>query len=216
MKKIIIIGSGGHAKVLTEILYANPEEYKVLGIVNPFQKKEQPKNLLGLPILYSDEELLKSSPCEIFLVNGIGSTKTTQRRKEVYEKFKRAFFSFAQIVSKFSYMSNDLVLGEGLQVVNGAIVHPGCVIGDNVIINTKASIDHDCRIGSHSHVAPGVTICGAVCIGENTHIGTGAVVIQGVTIGSNCFIAAGAVVTKDVPDGFCAKGVPAKNVYKWE
>ena len=54
-------------------------------------------------------------------------------------------------------------------------------------------------------------------VGNNTFIGARVIVMPGVKIGNNCIIGAGSVVTKDIPDGICAAGVPAKPICTvWE
>ena len=91
-------------------------------------------------------------------------------------------------------------LGEGVQVMVGAIIHSGSQIGSNTIINTQASVDHDCRIGQHVHLAPGVDVCGNVCIEELGHVGAGAKILQSIRIGSRTLVSAGTLVKSDIED----------------
>ena len=206
---VIILGGGGHAKVLVEALLAN--DAIIAGIVDPDQSLHGTK-ILGVPVVGGDE-VVAAYPCaEVQLVNGIGSVKVPRTRLELFERFSARGYIFATVVHPSAVIASDAELGEGAQVMAGTVIQPGSRIGRNAIVNTKASVDHDCLIGDHVHLAPGVTLSGEVTVGAGTHVGTGATVIQGVRIGSGSMVGAGALVLKDVPDGVTAMGVPAKVV----
>jgi len=207
---VIVIGGGGHAKVLIDSLLGLP--VKILGFTdcnagNIYQ------TIRGIRVLGDDDIVLQYPADSIRLVNGLGSTKSTSKRKEIFEYFKNRGYSFAAVIHPASVISRDVEISEGAQIMAGAIIQPGSYIGKNTIINTKVSVDHDCLIGDHVHLAPGVTLSGMVKVGSETHIGTGVTVIQGIHIGQNSLIAAGALVLKNVPAGTTAVGVPAQVLY---
>lgn len=204
---VLIVGGGGHAKVLVEALLANAAI--IAGIMDA-DSALLGKQVLGVPVL-GDDQLLDEYPTDaVRLVNGIGSTGLPVGRRGIFERFTARGFGFATVVHPSAVIASDAELGEGAQVMAGAVLQPGCRIGANVIINTRASVDHDCIIGDHTHIAPGVTLSGGVSIGAGCHVGTGATVIQGITIGAGSVVGAGAVVTKDVAAGVTVVGVPAK------
>lgn len=193
---LIIIGAGGHARVLLEALRLT--SCKVLGFVDPaFEKGAQGPD--DLPVLGGDEALKGFSTSGVQLVNGIGSVGSTRSRADAYRRGKDAGFSFARVVHPSAFVSATATLGEGVQIMAGCVVQTGAEIGPNSLVNTRASLDHDCRIGETVHIAPGVTLSGNVRVGDRTHIGTGAVVIQGISIGADSLVAAGAVVYRDLP-----------------
>lgn len=193
---VIIIGAGGHARVLLDALRLM--SCTVLGYVDPaFAKGAQGPG--GVLVLGGDEALKEFSAADVQLVNGVGSVGPTASRNAVYRRGKDAGFVFARVVHPSAVVSSSVLLGEGVQVMAGCVVQTDAQIGANSIINTCASVDHDCRIGETVHIAPGVTLSGNVSVGDRTHIGTGAVVIQGISIGADSLIAAGAVVYRDVP-----------------
>lgn len=204
---IIILGSGGHAKVMIDVLRLNA--LPLLGVVNVDPENER-WNIPGVTLISGDQDVLKYSSDTVYLVNGVGSVCLTEKRKLLFEKFKNLGYSFVNVIHPYTVIASDVKLLEGAQIMAGAIVQPGCVIGVNVIVNTRASIDHDCAIGDHVHVAPGVTVSGGVKIGEGAHIGTGATIIQGISIGKNSMVAAGSVAVRDVPEGVIIKGVPGR------
>jgi sugar O-acyltransferase (sialic acid O-acetyltransferase NeuD family) len=206
---VIILGGGGHAKVLIEALRASNVTITGITDADPLKLRAA---VMGIPVLGNDGIVDRQPPESIQLVNGIGSVNIPRTRTELFERFKARGFAFATIVHPSAVIASDAVLGEGAQMMAGAVIQPGCRIGMNSIVNTNATIDHDCEIGDHAHLSPGVTLSGGVRIGTGTHVGTGATVIQGIVIGKNCLVAAGAVVVANVPDGASVAGVPAKEV----
>jgi sugar O-acyltransferase (sialic acid O-acetyltransferase NeuD family) len=213
MKKVpvIVLGAGGHAKVLIDIL--RMQSYEIIGVTVP-RENLAGETFQGVKIIGSDEKILKYPANEIYLVNGIGSIEKTDKRKKLFEQFKSKGYSFAKVIHSSAVIAAGVELDEGVQIMAGAIIQPGSQIHSNSIVNTKASIDHDCYIGPHVHLAPGVTLSGDVKVGEGAHIGTGATVIQGILIGKNSLIAAGALVNKDVAEGAKMIGIPAMEVFK--
>ena len=206
-KPVILLGAGGHAKVLLDILLE--QNVEILGIVEK-DGTERLEDLYGIPIIGSDSDVERYSPDEIELINGIGSIGSTALRKRIYEKFKVQGYRFRQVIHSNAVVSRRAALGEGVQVVAGAVVNIGACVGENSIVNTNASIDHDCVIGAHVHIAPGATLSGGVMVENCVHIGTGAVVVHGTHIGTDVIVAAGAVVLDDVKDGVMVCGVPAR------
>lgn len=204
---VIILGAGGHAKVLIDALLS--ASAVIAGIVAP-DLTLAGTNILGVPVLGGDDVVNEYPPSEIQLVNGLGSVGLPVNRQQLFEKFKGMGYKFATVIHPSAVIASGVILGEGAQVMAGVVIQPGSHIGINSIINTRASVDHDCTIGDHVHIAPGVTMSGGVTVGTCSHIGTGATVIQGLSIGNGCLVAAGAVVTKYIADGTMVRGVPAR------
>ena len=204
-KPVIIIGAGGHGKVLLDALL--DMGIQVIGFLDN-DAALQGKEIFGIPILGKDEEIVRYQSDEVKLVNGIGSVGVATLRRSVYEKFKAQGFYFRQVIHPFAVISQRAVLEEGVQVMAGAVINIGSRIGEDTIINTRASVDHDCRIGRHVHIAPGCTLSGGVSVGDETLIGTGSSVIQGISIGQRCLIGAGGNVLRDVPDNGKGYGWP--------
>lgn len=208
---VILLGCGGHGRVLIEILHKC--SIPVLGYTDRTNFLDLTQDI---PYLGDDEAVFGYDSDEIFLVNGIGTPVNTEKRKQLYEHFKKKGYRFSCVVDPSAVVSRFVQIKEGAQVIAGAIIHTGTVIGENSIINTKASVDHDCKIGAHVHIAPGATLCGNVIVENGVHVGAGATVIQGIKLGNNSIVAAGAVVIHDVPPNVMVAGVPAKVVKKIE
>lgn len=206
-KPVLILGAGGHAKVLIEALLQSGAT--LAGITDP-DPDLAGKKLLEVPVLGGDEVVGDFPQTEILLVNGLGSIGVPTARKGLFERFRAMGYRFATVIHPSAIIASDVELGEGVQVMAGAVIQPGCRVGCNTIINTRASVDHDCRIGNNVHIGPGATLSGGVSIDDDTHIGTGATIIQGIEIGSQSVVAAGSVVVKNVDNRTAVMGVPAR------
>lgn len=204
---VIVIGGGGHAKVLVSTLLLCRRN--ILGFVD-LDPTSPP--LLGIRCLGSDASVLHHAPGDVQLVNGVGSVSSTANRRDVYERFTQERYCFASVIHPSAIIAPEVQIEDGVQIMAGVILQPGSSVGSNAIVNTGAIIDHDCVIGAHAHIAPGAVLSGGVRVDSRAHIGTGACVIQGVSIGAASVVGAGAVVITDVPPGVTIVGVPAKIV----
>lgn len=197
MKKTLVLGAGGHATVVAEVLHCL--DRSVDGFVTP--DFEKGSDFFHSTIIGDDEDILQWQPNQVNLYNGIGSLPSNALRWRVAKKMRRHGYTFNKIVHPSAIIAKSVSFEEGVQVMAGVVIQPETTIGQDSIINTSASIDHDCVIGKKCHIAPSVACSGGVEIGDGTHIGTGAVITQGVKIGLGCVVAAGSVVYRDLEDG---------------
>jgi len=199
---LIILGAGGHAKVLIEIYRLNQQ--KILGIISPDLKSGS--IFEGLTVLASDDSAVyKYNPDEILLLNAVGALPNNHNRWNLSNLMRKKRFKFDNVIHPSSIIASDVFLSEGVQFMAGTIIQPGCKIGQDTIINTGSLIDHGTIIGNQCHVSPGATLCGNIQIGNNVYVGTGAKVLQGIKIGDHSVIAAGTTVYKDIPNGVLVK-----------
>jgi sugar O-acyltransferase (sialic acid O-acetyltransferase NeuD family) len=195
-KPIIVLGAGGHAKVLIELLRV--AEYKVLGLLDI--NKIKGDLFCGVLVLGNDEEINNFSSGEVDLVNGIGSFPGQNACFKVAKIFRDKGYRFASVIHPASTIASDVVIEEGVQIMAACVLQPGVQVGLDSIINTGVIVDHDCIIGKNCHLAPGVTLSGGVQIHDGAHIGTGSSVIQNKIIGADTVIAAASVIYHDVPE----------------
>lgn len=201
-KKIVLVGGGGHAKVVIDAIRCKGE-YDIYGIVDP--KLKAGDKILGVRIIGTDDELpdlfyKKKIKYAFIGIGSLGDERTIGVRKKVAENLEKLKFKMPVIMHPKAIVAKDVKIGEGTFIAAGSIINPGTKIGKNVIVNTGASVDHDCEIGNFAHIAPGVTLSGNVKVGDETHMGTGASIIQNITIGKNCFIKAGAIIKNNLQD----------------
>ena len=201
---IIIIGGGGHAKVVIEAL--RQAGHKVVGAVDTDGAKHG-KDVLGVKMLVDENAVLSLDSSGIELANGLGPIEP---RRAIFKRFRVKAFRFATVRHPSAVIADSAIVGEGAQIMAGAVVQPDVSLGENSLVNSRASVDHDCDIGMHAHVAPGATLAGGVRVGDGSLIGAGATVLENVRIGAACMVGAGAAVVGDVADGITVVGVPAR------
>ncbi|KPK41101.1 MAG: hypothetical protein AMJ78_06355 [Omnitrophica WOR_2 bacterium SM23_29] len=203
-KKIIIIGGGGHAKVLIDAIMST-NSYKIEGILD--KRLDTREKILGIPVLGGDEIIDRLK--RLYVAIGIAGVKASNKRKIIFGKLRKKGFVFPTIIHSRGYFSEFCILKSGAQIMAGAIVNAGAIIGENTIINTGAIVEHDCKVSPHCHISLNAVLGGNVTVGECSHIGMGAKILQGIKIGKFVTVGAGAVVTKDVKDGKTVIGIPA-------
>lgn len=204
--KIVVIGGGGHAKVIVSVL-KKLNKYEIVGYTDPENKGE----ILGVPYLGNDKtlnSLYKDGVNYAFI--GLGQIKSAERRRKLVGICKSIGFNFPAIISPNAIINEDVSIGNGAVVMDGVTINSSSTIGEFSIVNTNASIDHDCSIGDFTHIAPGVTLSGEVNIGNNVLIGAGACIIQQIKIVDKTIISSGSSVQKNITKVGIYMGVPAK------
>ncbi len=205
--RVLILGAGGHAQVVADILLRMHEAGDDLAPIGYLDDNPQitGQRLLGLPVL-GPLAALETIEHDATIV-AIGDNRTrcrifthlvAQNERLVTARHPRAI------------IAPDVAIGAGSVVCAGVVVNPGSMMGSNVILNTGCTVDHHNTIGDHAHIAPGVHLGGDVRIGSGTLVGIGATVIPQHSVGAWSAIGAGSVVTKNVADGMIAAGNPAR------
>lgn len=207
MKKIIVIGSGGHAKVVIDILH-EMNSAEIHGIISP--SLPSGTNFFGYKILGDDEILKKLSCSEYLIAMGIGGFRDNNLRTNLYLKIKNEGFSFINPIHPKAIISRSSIIGESVTIFPGAIINTEVNIGNNSIIATGASIDHETTIGDNVLISAGVTIGAYVNIKDNALLALGSKVVSGIIVGEKSLVAAGAVVVNNVDDNEIVLGIPAK------
>lgn len=201
MKRLTIIGAGGHGKVVAET--AEMDGYDDI----VFRDDAYPEKQKNGPWLVVGRSGEKGGDGPVFLA--IGQNRIRSRMwEDLLIEDSPVLQHPSAIFSKYAKVS------AGSLVAAGSIVNAGVIVGKAVILNTGCSVDHDCRVADFVHISPGARLAGNVSIGARSWVGIGAVVREGITIGKDVTIAAGAVVIKDVPNGQTVSGVPAKVMEK--
>ena len=203
MKKVIIIGASGHAKVIADIVIKNGDE--LVGFVD--DNTELPDKIVGYPYLgVIDRYREYSDSC--YFVMGIG---TNSIRKRITERMDVNWYS---AIHPSAQIAIDTHIGEGTVVMANAVINTSAVIGKHCIINTGSVIEHDNVLGDYVHVSPHASLCGTVFVGDMTHIGAGATVKNNISICADVIVGAGGVVVKDISESGTYIGVPVKRIPK--
>lgn len=204
MEKIIILGKGGHAESLADIV-EKENKYEIAGYV--INDNNQQSEEARYPVIGSDmdlEQIFKSGIKNAAL--GIGYLGKSDLREKLWNKLKTIGYTLPVICDPSAIMAENIQLGEGTMVGKGAIINANASIGKMCIINTGAIIEHDCRVDDFSHVSVGSVLCGNVRVGRASFIGANATVIQGKNIGSQCTVGAGTTIRRNVEDNYMVCG----------
>ncbi len=201
---MILIGGGGHAKVMLDAALCAGIE--IQGFVD--DDPDAPlTRLRGCPVYVGafDDVTNYTQCCPMLAVGGVSL------RAKLIEQLGDVDFA-QSIVHPSAMIASSATVALGVFVGPGAVVNAEAKICSHAIVNTGAIVEHDCRVGINVHVGPRAVLGGGVHVGDHSLIGIGAVVLPGVKIGSGVVVGAGAVVVKDVGDGEVVVGVPARVV----
>lgn len=200
MNRLIIIGAGGHGRVIADSALKNG--YTDISFVDD----NATGNCMGLPIIGTSAEIERFDDGKTDFIIGIGNNAV---RKLIAEKYN---VNWVSIVHPSALIAINVSIGKGTVVMPGAIVNTCATIGSHCIINTNTVVEHDNVIEDYVHISPAATLGGTVRIGALTHIGIGAAVKNNTDICSDCIIGAGAVVIRNIEDSGTYIGVPVEKI----
>lgn len=200
MNRLIIVGAGGHGKVLADNALKNG--YTDISFIDDNLKDE----CLGFPVIGAVSEAESFNDGKTDFVIGIGNNGT---RKSIAEKFD---VNWVTLIHPSAQIAVNVTIGKGTVVMAGAVVNVCAAVGKHCIINSNAVVEHDNVIGDYVHISPGVALGGTVSIGDCTHIGIGATVINNVSVCRDCIVGAGSVVVRNIEAGGKYVGVPARSL----
>lgn len=200
---VIIYGGGGHAKMCIDII-KQTRTHSIIGVVD--DKLAVQTKVLDVPVIgtIGAIDLLIKKGLQ-FAVLGIGGVLTKGVRKKVFLRLKKMDLHIPNIIHPSSSVESSATIGEGNQIMQGAIIGSNVQIGDNCIINSGSIISHDAVIGNNVHIAPGAIIAGGVVIKDDTTIGMGCTIFLGLTIGKNVMILNGVNVFQNIKDNEIVK-----------
>ncbi|MEO5338004.1 MAG: NeuD/PglB/VioB family sugar acetyltransferase [Magnetospirillum sp. WYHS-4] len=205
----LIVGGGGHAKVVIDALRAAGAAER-LGVIDE-DRALAGGSVLGVPVLGGDAEGPAARAAGFgFFVIGVGANNDLRRR--LFERALSWGIEPLSVIHPAAVVAPSATLGPGTVAFAGVVVNAEARVGSNAIVNTGAIVEHDCRVGDHVHVAPGARLLGGVSVGDLASIGAGAVIKHGVAIGAGAIVGAGAVVLEDVMSGIRVAGVPAQRL----
>jgi sugar O-acyltransferase (sialic acid O-acetyltransferase NeuD family) len=214
MNKIVIFGSGGHAKVIfSEVIKL--KKFKFLGFVDDFKKKGEliiSSNKKNYYNLGSIKEVI-SKKNDLKGIIGVGLNFVREKIVKDIKKINNNF-KFQQIISKDAIINSNVFIDEGTLVVSGTTINTGTKIGRHCIINTSCSIDHDNKFSDFSSAGPGVVTGGNVEVGYQSYLGLGSLVRHNVKILDNTIVGFGSLVNKDCKKNSIYWGSPAKKIRK--
>lgn len=201
MKKIILIGGGGHFNAVLDVIEAS-KKFKIIGFVD---KKKIINRKHGIAYLGNDDTLisLKKKTSNVHI--SFGQITNLNLRADYFKKLKKLKFQFPKIISLNSYVSKKSIIGDGTIIMHGVLIGPNVKIGSNCIINTGSIIEHDVKIDDHCHISTGSILNGGAEIGSQSFIGSGSVIKQEVKIGKKCFVNANLFIERNLKNNSIRK-----------
>jgi UDP-perosamine 4-acetyltransferase len=204
LQPLILLGSGGHAKVVIDII----EDLRRFDIVGVVSADDTEQTFLGYPRLGGDDSLKKFAAAgSVSAFVAIGDNGV---RSRLLRKVRSLDFSVPSIISAKATVSRRAHLGSGVVIMPGAVINADTIIEDGVIVNTAASVDHDCVLRHCAHIGPGAHLAGGIVIDAGAFIGAGSTVVRRATIGAWSVVGAGSTVIRSVPAHAVAVGTPAR------
>ena len=201
MKDVIIIGAGGHGKVIADIVLAAGD--RLLGFLDDGRIGQK---VLGFPVLGGIQDYVNYKGAEFVIAIG-----NAQIREQIASDLQDVrWYTAVHPAAVISPL--EVTVGDGTVIMANAVINPGASVGRHCIVNTAAVVEHDNRIGDFVHVSVGAKLAGVVSVGKSTWIGVGAAVKNATSICGGCMIGAGAVVVKDITECGTYVGVPARRI----
>ena len=198
--RLIIIGAGGHGKVIADNAIKNG--YTDICFVDDHATG----TCMGFPIVGTGADVSSLDNGKTDFIIGVGNNEIRKRIAEAHD------VNWVTLVHPSAQIGVCVSIGKGTVVMAGAIINPCASIGEHCIINTGAIVEHDNVIGDYAHISPNVALGGTVRVGDLTHVGIGAVVRNNIRICGMSTIGAGAVVVKDIDHCGTYIGVPIKEM----
>ena len=212
MKKIIVIGSGGHAKVVIDII-REMKDCEIVGITSNSIKVDS--LFYGYTVLGEDNILNKYvNDKSILTAMGLGGYRDNNHREEVFNYVKSLGFNFINVIHPSAIISKTVKMGEGNVFFPGVVVNTDVELGNNIIVATGSTIDHETVVNDHVLISAGVTVGAYSVLEKGVLLALGSKVISGITVGSYSLVAAGAVVVNNIGQNQRVFGLPAKPVAK--
>ena len=204
---MLVVGARGFAKELLEIFHITNQTDNLVFYddINPSLE-----SLLfdSFPILnHIDQASKYFKEVDSRYCLGVGNPLL---RRELSDKMAKVGGILSSVLSPQAIVgSYNVKVGQGTNILPGAIISNDVSIGVGCIVYYNAVITHDCIIGDFVEISPSANLLGRCDIGSFSHIAAGSTILPNIKIGKNVLVAAGAVVSADVPDNCMVAGLPA-------
>lgn len=207
MKHVVVLGAGGHAKVVIDILLA-AGEVEIVGCIADGDGLTSP--VPGIPVIGSMSQLESLRVEGLAAAIGVGGWTDTAGHQRIFEQANAAGVEIISAIHPAAVVAPSARLGAGCVLCAGAVINPEAILGENVIVATNSSIDHETAIADHCLISAGVTIGANANVGVGTLVAIGATITSRINVGAHCLVAAGSVVTNDIESNTTVLGIPAR------
>ena len=207
---MLIAGARGHALEILAVLHENKYAGKVFFFDDVNEIPDGAMVLGKYPVINSEGKLGSIFIEDASFIIGVGGTGS---RQIISDKLIQHGGVMQSVISQSAFVGiENILLGDGINIMPGAVITTNTFIGKGTLIHVHCSIHHDTVIGEYCELSPGCRILGNVKIGNQVTVGAGAIILPHVSIGDNAVVGAGAVVIKNVLPAQTVAGVPAKAI----
>lgn len=203
MDNLLIVGDGGHGKVVLDAAQESKKYNKIAFLVN-----YNPSNKVSGIEYYNENKISYKELMIDFpkIIVAIGDNKT-RLKKSI--KLKQAGFNLETIIHPNAYVSKYATIEEGCFIGIHSVVNVFARIGKACVINTASIVEHECVLGDGVHLSPNVSMGGKTKIDDLSWICIGSSIVDKISIGKEVIVAAGSVVINNVNDKTLVAGAPA-------
>ena len=199
-KNVIIIGAGGHGKVVADTVLSSGNN--IVGFLD--DDPNIGESFTGFPVLGRVNDFRNYPDCSFVIAIGNADVREKIANQLQGVSWYTAIHPTA-VISKL-----DVCIGEGTVIMANAVVNAGSVIGKHCILNTGSIVEHDNQLDDFVHISVGARLAGTVHVGKKTWIGIGASIRNNLSVCAGCMIGAGAAVVKNIEEAGTYVGVPAE------
>jgi sugar O-acyltransferase (sialic acid O-acetyltransferase NeuD family) len=169
MKKIILIGGGGHCESVIDVI-EQEGRFQIAGIID--KPNLVGKRVLGYSFIGTDSDLSKLSEKYGYALVTVGQIQTPELRKRLISLAVTAKFKFPVVVSPRAYIAKDVCIGDGTVIMHDALVNVSASVGNHCIINSKALIEHNAVIEDYCHISTAAVINGGSIVRQDSFVGS--------------------------------------------
>lgn len=170
MEKVIIIGAGGHGRVVIDVALWNPN-LEVIGFLDDGNVED----ILGISKLGKISDIEKFKELKFHIAIGNNSLRKKLSKKIGVE-------NLITIVHPTAYICRDVEVGKGCFIGANTVINSKSRLENSVIVNTGSIVEHDCILESYSHLSYGVLLGSGVTIKEKVYIDMGEIVKRGLIV----------------------------------
>ncbi len=190
MKKLILLGGGGHCKSCVDVI-EQEGKYEIAGILDSEELLGQ--KILNYDFIGTDNDIGKFvNEGYIFLIT-VGQIRSSSVRQKLSALLVKNSAQLAIVISPRAYVSLHAKVGKGTIIMHDALVNASAQIGENCIINTKSLVEHDAIVEDFCHISTSSVINGGAIVKEGTFFGSNAISKEYIETMKDDFIKAGSV-----------------------
>ena len=188
MKSLLLIGCGGHARSLIDLV-ESAADWQILGLIG--LPEQVGSRVLGYPVIGCDEDLPALREEYPAAVLAIGQLPDSAPRVRLAKHLEQFGFQCPVLISPHAVVSRHAQIDLGTTIGHGVIVNAAVEVGKYCIINSFALLEHDVRIEDHCHISTGALVNGNVQIGTESFVGSGSMIREGINLPPRSVIGAG-------------------------